>query len=386
MNVTHFRANTTDTRTAFKTRHQRNMPASSLSLDINNLAVPLGVGTMHWGSTPLDKWVAGRLLTDAEEDSIVSAATKAGIRFFDTAEGYGGGTSENQLARAVDRASVVPKSELLLATKFLPTLWRWTQSAFLRALDGSNARMGVSSCELFFIHSPVHPVGIETWVRAAADATRQGKMKYLGLSNFNAGQVQRAVVEAKKLGNVKIAANQLMCNLMVAASHELQETIRVCRENGIKIIAYSPLGQGLLCDGLTEKKANSTRLLTMTGLKYNDLANLRQVIKEIADAHDKKMAHVALRWVIQQGHIPLVGMRKTSHLEDAMGAIGWELSQEEMKRLDAAALGKHTFEKPRWRRSLFVVFISMLMMAYRASTFFTWAMGGFGHFDKKKEA
>ncbi len=172
--------------------------------------------------------------------------------------------------------------------------------------------------------------------------------------------------EAKKCG-VPVTANQLMCNLLVSNSPELKETFRMCKENGIRIIAYSPLGQGLLCDGLSEEKAKNTRLLMMTGLGYSDLEQLRAVIKDIADAHGKKMSHVALRYLIQQGHVALVGCRKVEHVTEALGAIGWEMTDEEMKKLDSVALGKHTFEKPRLRRSLFVVFISGLMMAYKVS-------------------
>jgi aryl-alcohol dehydrogenase-like predicted oxidoreductase len=334
-----------------------------------NPAVPLGVGTMNWGNTPLDRFVSGRILPDSELDAIVAAATKAGLTFFDTAEGYGGGTSELQLAGAISRASTLPSSSLVLASKFLPTLWRFFEFQFLSALDASNARLGVTSSPLFFIHTPSHPVPIETWVHAAGRAYKEGKLKALGLSNFNAAQVTRAVKEAKKSG-VPIVANQLMCNLLVSNSPELKETIRACRENGIRIIAYSPLGQGLLCDGLSEEKAKSTRLLMMTGLGYPDLSPLRSTISEIANAHGKKMSHVALRYLIQQGHVALVGCRKVVHVTEALGAIGWEMTDEEMKKLDSVALGKHTFEKPRLRRSLFVVFISGLMMAYKVSEIF----------------
>ncbi|KAI9002082.1 aldo/keto reductase [Hyaloraphidium curvatum] len=331
------------------------------------LAVPLGVGTMMWGDTPLDARIAG-ILDASVLDSLVAEATAANITLFDTAEGYGGGTSEKRLGDAVARASKVPAASLLLSTKFLPTLWRWTPWAVARAARGSCERLGIKQCPLYFIHSPVHPMPVEVWIRGVSLAVEEGTVRDLGLSNFNARQVERAVAEAKRLGNVRIAANQLMCNLLVSNSPELKETIRVCREHGIAVVAYSPLGQGLLCDGLTEEKAANTRLLTMTGLTYPDLANLRGVVAEIAAAHGKKMAHVALRYLIQQGHVPLVGMRRIEHLREALGAVGWELTADEMARLDAAALGRHTFEKPRWRRSLFVVFISLLMVAYKASS------------------
>lgn len=334
-----------------------------------DLRVPLGIGTMMWGSTPLDKRINGRLLSDDEMAAIVGRAVGAGVTFFDTAEGYGGGTSEENLRRAIaccgaDTASV------MAASKFLPTLWRWSEGAFLRALDASNARLGVSCAPLYFIHSPIHPRALEVWVRAAATAHRQGKLRALGVSNFDADQVLRAHRLAKTLG-VPLIANQVMVNLLVYKSPRVLEMLRVCKELNITVIAYATVGQGLLADGLTAEKSRSVRLTRMSGIKFDDLAVLRKTIREIADAHRATMAQVAINWAICKGVVPLVGTRSVAQLEDTLGAVSWRLSDEEVKRLDAVAMGKHLFEKPRWRRSLFVVFISALMMAYKLSAFFS---------------
>jgi aryl-alcohol dehydrogenase-like predicted oxidoreductase len=340
--------------------------------DFSQLRVPLGIGTMMWGNTPLDHWVAGKLLSDDLLREIVSAAVSGGVQFFDTAEGYGGGTSETQLAKSVQSATAATDSgsaNLLLVSKYLPTLWRWSKDSFLRALEGTNQRLGVRCSSVYFIHSPIHPLPIEVWVQAASVAIAQGKMRSLGLSNFNASQVRRAVAEARRLGNVPIVANQIMFNLMVSKSKEVQETFAACKEHGIHIVAYSPLGQGLLCDGLTAGKAKNTRLLRMTGLTFDDLTVLREEIASIAEARGKKMSDVALNYVVCKGAVPLVGCRSVAHVHAALeGVVGWSLTPVEVARLDRVALGRHTFEKPRWRRSLFIVFISALVLSYRAST------------------
>ena len=350
---------------------------------LTNLRVPLGVGTMFWGDTVLDARISGRVIPRSELDAICAEALRHGVTFFDTAEGYGGGTSEERLAASLRAAIGVAsapageppslQSSLIPATKFLPTLFRWTEAAFLAALDASNRRMGVACCPLYFIHSPVHPVAIETWVRAAGRAHKAGKIKALGLSNFNAAQVRRACIEARRVG-VPVEANQLMLNLLVWKSPQLQATLAACREFGVTIVAYAPLGQGLLADGLTEERHKAIRLSRMAGVTYSDLAPLRAALRDIAANHNgKTMAQVAVQWVAAKGAVPLVGVRTQRHLSEALGATadeGFRLSAAEVAQLDAAALGRHTFEKPRWRRSLFVVFISALMMAYRAAQWF----------------
>jgi aryl-alcohol dehydrogenase-like predicted oxidoreductase len=333
---------------------------------LQSLQVPLGIGTMMWGNSPLDPYISGYVLPDETLRAIVGAAAAGGVTFFDSAEGYGGGTSEAQLAHAVRLANGT--GQLMLATKFLPTLWRWTEESFIHALECSNERLGISCCPVYFIHSPIHPLPLEVWIRAASKAIRQGKMKSLGLSNFRADQVLRAVAEAKRLGNVPVVANQIMCNLLVINSRELQRTLAVCQEHGITVIAYSPVGQGLLCDGLTREKAAATRLMRITGVTHSDLDRVRSVISSVATANGKKMSQVAINYLICKGLVPLVGARRVEHVEDALGgAVGWRLLPGDVQRLDNVALDRHTFEKPRWRRGLFISFISLLMVAYRVS-------------------
>eukprot|EP00759_Apiculatamorpha_spiralis_P028916 PhF_6_TR31387/c0_g1_i3/m.45971 len=332
------------------------------------LSVPLGIGTMMWGGLAMDRKVNGYIIDDDTLTSIITSAIKKGITFIDTAEGYGGGSSEERI-RDVLAPTTTQSSSLILATKFLPTLWRWTEASFLRALRGSNRRLGITCCDVYFIHSPVHPLHLEVWVRAARTAIQLGLMKKLGLSNFNTMQVRRACSLAAELG-VPVAANQLMVNLMVFASPELQATLLECKQWGLAIIAYSPLGQGLLCKPLMdETSAKDVRLSRMTGLQYDDLVPLRSAIMEVAAKHGPgtTMTHVCIAWSIAKGCIPLVGCRKVAQLEDAFLGTHLALTPEDVSKLDAMALGKHTFEKPRWRRSLFVFFISMLVAAYRVS-------------------
>lgn len=164
-----------------------------------------------------------------------------------------------------------------------------------------------------------------------------------------------------------IAANQVLFSLLDFNSPELQRMIRVCRANGITVIAYSVLGQGLLTESLSREKYGSIRATKMLrGLTYDRLTPLRECIQQIAESHGKTMSQVCLRWAQQHGTIPLVGVRSVSQMQDAVGSVSgdWELTKEEMETLDRNALDISTLEKPLWKRYLFVVLISLLLFTY----------------------
>mmetsp|Transcript_30520 Transcript_30520/g.74897 ORF Transcript_30520/g.74897 Transcript_30520/m.74897 type:complete len:376 (+) Transcript_30520:214-1341(+) len=331
---------------------------------------PIGIGTMQWGDAWLDKaWVnkGGGTPTDEELDAIFEAVSeKLKVNFFDTAEGYGGGSGERRIADILKRHPLLAK-DTVVATKFLPTLWRWTQNSLLDAVQQSNKRLGIPTCPLYFIHTPVHPMPLEHWVRACCVAQDKGYIQAMGLSNCNAEQVRRAVKEAAKHGK-RIAANQILYSLLDYNSKALQEMQTVCGANDITIIGYSPVGQGLLVDALTQDKFEGIRMAKMTGLTWldPDFCELRQAIHAIAASKGRPMAQVCIKWSIAKGAVPLVGVRSLRHLSDIAGALDstWALSSDEMSLLDRLALKRSTFEKPRWRRAFFTGLLSVLMMMY----------------------
>ena len=323
--------------------------------DLLSLRVPLGVGTMFWGDTRLDERMAGRIISDEALVRVRDRAHEAGVTFFDTAEGYGVGSSEERLAWL---GFVGPDN--LIATKFLPTLWRWSPRAFVRATEASNRRLGQDECALSFIHSPVHPRSPAVWVRGAAQAMRAGKLRALGVSNFNAEQVHTAWAVAQKEG-VPLVANQVMVSLLVSRSTALQETLAACRELGIAVVGYGALGQGLLTSTLTPERLAASRIARRLELAAEDLKPLREAIQAAAERHGKSMAQVCLQWVRSKDVIPLVGIRTVEQLEDALGALEFSLNPDEIARLDDAALGGSTLERPLAQRARFLIFLSGLI-------------------------
>ena len=262
------------------------------------------------------------------------------------------------------------KERVVVATKYLPTLSKWTRSAFFSAVRGSMDRLGVDQIDLYFIHTPIHPLPIERHVQWACDAIDACLVKQIGISNCDADLTRRAEAIAVKNGK-HIAVNQIMLNLLVWNSPKHQETVQTCHDLGIQIVAYSPIGQGLLTDNLTEEKFCQIRAVKMTGVKFQELAQLRQRIKELSDKYKCTMAQVSMNWVRAHDAIPLVGVRSIAQVEDAAACTNFSLTDDETKLLDSASLSLSLFERPLYRRCLFVIFISMLQIAYQYDIWYT---------------
>lgn len=160
------------------------LPASQPSLSpLDRVQVPLAIGTLQWGTTWIDdKLVNSKgVITDEVCTDIIDILNDAGVTLYDTAEGYGGGTSEKRLGRLLD-----PRRHVFM-TKFLPAPWRGFFADLERAVRGSCQRLQVDCIDIYLLHSPVHWRPIEYWVEACARCRRKGLIKAMGLSNWYAG-------------------------------------------------------------------------------------------------------------------------------------------------------------------------------------------------------
>jgi pyridoxine 4-dehydrogenase len=303
-----------------------------------NLSVPLAIGTLQWGTTWVDdKLINSRgCISESVAKEIVASVSSENVTLFDTAEGYGGGTSEKRLGRLMGPNHVA-------MTKFLPVGWKFFHYQLEQAARESCRRLQVKSIPVYLLHSPVHWREIEYWVEACAKAHKKGLIDSMGLSNCNADQVRRAVNAGKRYG-VPVVCNQVHYSLLDFNSKALQEMEKVCRELDVKIIAFSPIGQGLLTDGMTAEKWETNKPAKMLRLTPRDLESLRGVLKSMAQKYEKTMAQVALNWCIQHKVIPLVGCRTTQQAQDSMGCLGWSLSKVDVEQLDRVALDKSTLE------------------------------------------
>ncbi|CAB9504954.1 Uncharacterized oxidoreductase At1g06690, chloroplastic [Seminavis robusta] len=358
------------TTTTTETEKNKDVVEPKSSQQILNLQVPLAVGTLQWGTTPIDQSIINSkgCITESEVALIVRDFTRAGVTLWDTAEGYGGGTSEQRLGRLADRKTTI------LMTKFLPVPWRGFFPGDLeRAVRASCRRLQTDKIHVYLLHSPVHWRSLEYWIARGAECKQKGLIDAMGLSNCNADQVRRAVAAGKQFG-VDIVVNQVHYSLLDYQSENLQEMERTCQELGVAIVGFSAIGQGLLTDTLTPESWETNRPAKMLRLKYNDIQPLRAALKRISqeypvDNNDntqhqqahKSMAQVAINWCICHGVVPLVGCRSQKQAQDSIGALGWRLTDAHIRELDQLALGRSTLDSPGWRRMIFVTLFGIVM-------------------------
>ncbi|MEN9208264.1 MAG: aldo/keto reductase [Gloeomargarita sp. GMQP_bins_120] len=292
---------------------------------------PLGVGTWAWGDTLF--WDYGKQYSDQDLAAAYRASIEAGVTFFDTAEVYGLGRSEQLLGKFVretGRAAVI-------ATKFMPFPWRLWPQTLLDALRASIQRLGVDWVDLYQIHWPVHfPVSLAGWMQALADAVALGLTRAVGVSNYSLVQMQEAWRVLADRG-VPLASNQVEYSLVCRAP-ERSGLLQRCQELGITLIAYSPLGMGLLTGKYTvDHPPPKARGLRFHRERLRQVQPLQGLLREIGQQYGKTPAQVALNWVICKGALPIPGAKNARQAQENAGALGWRLSDDDVRALDQAS-------------------------------------------------
>ncbi len=284
---------------------------------------PLGMGTNSWGSN-------GK--PDPEKKATFEAALAAGINFIDTAEVYTLGGSERTVAQCLEST----KGEAVIATKFMPLPWRLGKSRLGEALNRSLERLNLPRVDLYMTHFPFPPVPIETWMDGLADAVQAGLTRAAGVSNYNEQQMRRAHAALAKRG-VPLASDQVEFSLLKRGP-ERKGLLAACKELGVTLVAYRPLCSGLLSGKYTPEDPPPG----LRGRRYNraylvKVAPLAALVREIASAHRKTPSQAALNWIICKGALPIPGAGSPRHAEENAGALGWQLSADEMAALDKAS-------------------------------------------------
>jgi aryl-alcohol dehydrogenase-like predicted oxidoreductase len=289
---------------------------------------PLGIGAWSWGDRFF--WNYGKDHNTDDVQAAIETSLSAGIYFFDTAEAYGRGKSEELIGEFITSKS----HSAIIATKFFPYPWRIRSSSLISALRRSLNRLQVKQVDLYQVHWPFPPRSIETWAGALADAVELGLTREVGVSNYNIDQLRRTHDVLAKRG-ILLASNQVEYHLL-NRKIENNGLLDVCHELGISLIAYSPLGQGVL----TGKYSPENPMTGVRGRRYNraylgNLQPLIQVMNEIGRVHGEKTpSQVALNWAMQKGTIPIPGAKNARQAEENAGALGWSLTDEEIARLD----------------------------------------------------
>ncbi len=293
-------------------------------------AIELGLGAWSWGDRAV--WQYGRSYTDKDVREAFQSSLAEGIRFMDTSEVYGGGRSERLLGQFIQEAG----EPVLVATKFFPMPWRFSPKSLVSTLRGSLSRLRLESLALYQIHWPSPLLSVETMMEGMRLCLEAGLTRTVGVSNFDQSLMLRAYSDLAR-HNIPLASNQVHYSLLNRAV-EKNGLLARCKELGIRMIAYSPLEMGLL----TGKYAPENPPPGNRGLRYlrliNRIAPLVKLMTEIGQDHGGKFnSQVALNWVIRKGALPIPGAKNADQALQNAGALGWQLTDDEVAKLDAAS-------------------------------------------------
>jgi aryl-alcohol dehydrogenase-like predicted oxidoreductase len=302
----------------------------SITLGKNGPTVPtLCVGTWAWGDKLF--WSYGRDYGASDVEDAFKASLDAGVTFFDTAEVYGNGLSEELLGQFLRKTS----QPVQIATKFGPFPWRITEKAVSEALSASLKRLGVEQIALYQVHWPfTFLMNQETLMNALASEVEKGRIQAVGVSNYNVEQMRQAHKILASRG-VPLATNQVRYSLL-SRQVEKQGIIDSAKQLGVTILAYSPLAQGLLTDKYTgEAKPEGARKIDSRFSKegLEKIALVMSTLRKIGKKYDRVPSQVALNWLIAQGVIPIPGAKNATQAQENAGALGWSLSQDEVNQL-----------------------------------------------------
>lgn len=291
---------------------------------------PVGAGTWQWGDRYY--WGYGRDYGPEDLRAAFAGALSAGLTFFDTAEIYGLGRSEKILGGLLQERSA--GAAPVIATKFFPMPWRLRRADLSRALGGSLRRLGLEKVDLYQVHQPVGPRDVAHWARAMADAHDAGLVRAVGVSNYDVPQLLRAH-DALAARGVPLSSNQVGFSLL-NRSAERSGLLEAARDLGVTVIAYGPLGEGLLSGKYTTDRPPPLLRRVRYARKWlPKLPPLIGLMRDIGRAHGgAPPAQVALAWCIEKGTVPIAGIKKAEHARDAAAAMSLRLSADETAALD----------------------------------------------------
>lgn len=282
-------------------------------------------------------------LDETQSRPFFRQALDAGINFFDTANSYSDGTSEEFLGRAL--REYVPRDEVVVATKVFfplrkePNSGGLSRKAIMREIDASLRRLGTDYVDLYQIHRGDYDTPIEETLQALHDVVKAGKARYIGASSMHAWQFAKALYLADRHGWTRFSTMQNHYNLLYR--EEEREMLKLCRAEGVGVLPWSPLARGRLTRDWAEGSARADtddvlkRLYSATEQADRGVID---AVGEVAAQRGVSRAQVAMAWLLRQPAVtaPIVGASKPRHLEDAVAALALRLTDEEAARLEAA--------------------------------------------------
>jgi aryl-alcohol dehydrogenase-like predicted oxidoreductase len=304
----------------------------------------IALGCMSFGDTSrgFSEWA----LDDAAAEPIFRQAVELGITFWDTANVYGFGSSEEIVGRAIKKYT--RREDVVLATKVNfpmhdgPGGAGLSRKAILEQIDASLSRLGTDYVDLYQIHRFDPDTPVEETMEALHDVVKSGKARYLGASSMWAWQFSKMQYTANLYGWTRFVSMQNQYSLM--QREEEREMFGLLADRGVGSIPWSPLAKGRLARPWGEQTLRSAS--DPMGQRYLRDSNqpIAEAVENVADSRGSRMAHVALAWVLRNPVVssPIVGPTKPHHLPDAVAALDVQLTDEEIGALE----GPYTPRQP----------------------------------------
>ncbi len=299
----------------------------------------LCLGCMTYGSSKWRDWV----LDEEASRPFIKRALELGVNFFDTADMYSVGASEEVLGRAIK--DFAKRDEVVIATKVFnpmgsgPNAGGLSRKHIMEGIDASLKRLGTDYVDLYQIHRFDYDTPIEETVEALSDVVRAGKALYVGASSMWTWQFARMISVARERGQAEFVSMQNFYNLVYR--EEEREMMKFCADQGIAVIPWSPLARGYLAgsgvgEGAATVRGRTDAYTRQLGLGSRQDEAIRRRVGEVAEKHGVKPAIVALAWVLAKPYVtaPIVGASKPHHLEDAVAALSLKLDARTIARLE----------------------------------------------------
>ena len=310
---------------------------------------PMGLGTWAWGDQ--STWGMNGYDSSYNLDSIRQAyegSIAAGITLLDTAEVYGNGESERIIGRLLDEDRA-HAAQVIIATKFIPFPWRLLlTSALMASLQASLERLRLPWVHLYQIHGPISVRSHAAMADALATAVQAGLVKAVGVSNYSERET-RGIHAALAQRGIALATNQIEYSLL-RTMPDSNGLLRACRDLGVVVLAYSPLGQGRLTGKYSANNPPPGKR-NFSAFPMAEIDPIVAQLRRIGARHGGKTpSQVALNWLICKGTVPIPGAKNASQAEQNAGALGWRLSDDDIRALDTISKnGQRTLMHRFWQ-------------------------------------
>lgn len=295
----------------------------------------LCIGAWSWGDTATWHW--DHSVEWPRVQAAFQALYSSGINFIDTAQAYGDGKSEELVGQLVkDR----PRDSYVIQTKWLGNPVQLANvihpvDAPYHALKGSLSRLGLEHVDIYLVHGPIHPQSIATVAKGLHRCVEEGLTRAVGVANYDPEDVLKMQEELARW-KIPLATNQCEYSIL-RRWPEIHGNLATCRENGVIFQGYSSLANGRLTGKYTEENP-PPKSYRFSSYDMGDIKGTLDVVRSVAERRGKDMASVALNWSVSKGAVPVVGIRNEEQARQAVEALGWRLSEEEVREIDGVSL------------------------------------------------